>query len=114
VSSGELDSKIALINQLMAYVRMTPLEVLAETCERCASGNTAKMIFDAYNRFLERLCDAEDRKHLENLRTSEADTDPVFNDLCEVSRKFQAGLTALFFDEHEQLRELIRKYGVFL
>lgn len=113
VSSGKLDSKRALINQLMDYIRMTPLEVLAETCERCASTNTAKTIFDAYDTFLERLSDKKIRDHLEKLETSEADTDSTFNDLCDVSRKFQTGLITLFFDENEQLRELIRKYGVF-
>jgi hypothetical protein len=113
VFSGLLDSKKALVNHLMAYVRMTPLEVLAEACERLAAAATAQRIFDAYDAFLKRLSDPEVRDHLNNLPLSEADADGIFNELCRISREFQGGLTSLFFDENAQMNDLIRKYGVF-
>jgi hypothetical protein len=68
---------------------------------------------DAYDSFLSKLADSDIRNHLKTLDISKADTDKTFNELCNISRKFQKGLTSFFFDDNEQLAELTRKYGVF-
>jgi hypothetical protein len=113
VLDGKVDSQSSLVNHLVRYVRMTPLDILAEGLQLYATDATAKRVFDAYNDFLKRLNCPETRAHLDKLDSSQADKDKTFNELCEISREFQKGLTCFFFDEDKQLAELIQKYGVF-
>lgn len=111
--AGTRDSKSTLVDHLVKYVRMTPLEVLGEGLSRYAKEDTAKQILNAYNSFLSKLADPRIRNHLEKLDISKVDSDKTFDELCGISHKFQDGLTSFFFDENEQLAELTRKYGVF-
>ncbi len=113
VLQGSLDSKNALVNHLVKYVKMTPLEVLAEALSNHASEEVAKCIMNSYDKFIEKLTCSKTRDHLENLDISKADKDNTFDEICEISREFQKGLTSFFFDGDEQLAELTRKYGVF-
>ena len=113
VFAGNLDSISTLVDHLVKYVGMSPLEVLAESLSKYALEDTAKQIMNAYNSFLSKLADSDLRNHLEELDISKSDTDKVFNELCDVSREFQNGLTSFFFNDNEQLAELTRKYGVF-
>ncbi|MGB2807013.1 MAG: nucleotidyltransferase domain-containing protein [Sedimentisphaerales bacterium] len=112
VSIGTRDSRAGLVEHLVKYVGMTPLEVLTESLSKYALEDTARQIMDAYNSFLSKLADSDIRNHLEELDISKADTDKIFNELCGISRKFQNGLTSFFFD-NKHLAELTRKYGVF-
>ena len=113
VFAGNRDSKSTLVDHLVKYVMMTPLEVLTESLSKYALEDTARQIMDAYNSFLSKLADSDIRNHLEELDISRADTDKIFNELCAISREFQSGLTSFFFDDNKQLAELTCKYGVF-
>jgi len=113
VSTGTRDSKTGLVEHLVKYVGMTPLEVLAESLFKYASEDTARQIMNAYDSFLSKLAVSDIRGHLKDLDISKTDTDETFNELCEISRKFQDGLSSFFFDDNNDLAELIRKYGVF-
>ena len=68
--------------------------------------------FSSYAAFIELLEDSGSRSGLENLRASESRTDPMFIRVKEISRIFEASLDYVFF-EHESLKALTRKYGVF-
>ncbi|MCK4998890.1 MAG: nucleotidyltransferase domain-containing protein [Anaerohalosphaera sp.] len=105
--------KASLINHLLKYVKMSPLEVLAETLYKFGSKQVSLEIFDAYNRFIDSMSKPEIREHLNKLKVKEADNDSCFSSLCEISQQFQKGLVSLFFDSNDQLTELTRKYGVF-
>ena len=112
-SEGRADPSTALVSHLVKYVEMTPLDVLAQALNAYASEKTAILVMDSYNTFMSRISDVEIRTHLDGLKVAEADQDTIFNNLCDVSRQFQKGLTQFFFFENEQISELIRKYGVF-
>jgi len=111
--AGNRDSKSTLVEHLVKYIRMTPLEVLTESLSKYALDNTAKQIMNAYNSFLSEVAKSNIRNHLEKLDISEADSDKTFKGLCEISREFQVGLTSFFFDDNDELAELTRTYGVF-
>ena len=108
-----VDSENAIVNHLMKYVTMPPLEVLAEALLNYASKEAAVCIMNAYERFIENLACPETRRYLDSLEMSNSDMDETFNHMCQISREFQKGLTSFFFDGDEQLARLTRKYGVF-
>jgi predicted nucleotidyltransferase len=108
-----LNSLEPLVAHLLRSVSRTPLEIVADALDRYASDNTARQMMGAYDEFLEMLNDGEKRARLKELKSREANTDPVFKEVKRISAAFQGGLTALFFDDHPQLTELTRKYGLF-
>jgi hypothetical protein len=102
-----------LISHLRSYVRLTPLEIVANGLSSFARPETAAQAFDAYDRFLTIMNDGEVRKHLAGLKAKEAQSDRVFAEVRKVSNSFQEALTKFLFDEHKGLAELTRKYGIF-
>lgn len=102
-----------LLSHLRAYVKMTPLDILADATALFAREDTATQIFDAYDRFLTMMNDGEIRRHLGSLKAKEAQSDRVFGDVRKISADFQEGLTRLFLEDHEELGDLTRKYGIF-
>jgi hypothetical protein len=59
------------------------------------------------------LIDPDSREALKRIPFAEAETDPMYGKLREVSRQFRKGIDALFFDAHPKLKQSIRDYGVF-
>lgn len=102
-----------LLSHLRTYIRMTPVDILADAAASFAKEQTAAQIFDAYDRFLTMMNDGEIRKHLGGLKAQEAHADKVFAKIREISTAFQEGLTRLFLDDDEKLSALTRKYGIF-
>lgn len=51
--------------------------------------------------------------HLEDLRFDEALKSELFQEIRQLSHRFQEGLTELFFGERGRLRDLTIRYGVF-
>jgi hypothetical protein len=102
-----------LLLQLLSYVRLTPLEILAEAMNSYAKPETAILAFDAYDRFLSLINDPGVRKHLSELKAQDTDKDQTFNEIRNISHQFQKGLNQLFFDDNDQVAELTRKYGIF-
>jgi len=50
---------------------------------------------------------------LKKLSFEAAKDDKVFQQMRDIGHRSQAGLDRFFFDENEELRQLIQKYGIF-
>ena len=74
---------------------------------------TARALFEAYDAFIGVLADDDKRARLKSLSLDELGTDAVFKETTRIAHGFQDGLDRLFFQEDEELRELIELYGVF-
>lgn len=105
----------ALIDYMEIQLSRTPLEVLAQAClELRVSPETARVVFDNYDRFLAILDDKEKREQLEkavshdDLRNSSA-----WREVQVVSHPFHDGMVKIFLNEDDRLKQLTMKYGVF-
>jgi predicted nucleotidyltransferase len=108
------NSTVAMEEHLRAFIKLTPLEILATVLlELRIRKRTADRLFSSYNAFLAMLDVPKKRKHLKALHPDDVPGSAVFNEVRKFSRDFQAGLTDLFFNDHEKLRELTIFYGVF-
>lgn len=93
---------------------VSPLDLLAKVAlQGNVQPSTSKQIFAAYDAFLFRMSEQESRERLDSLPFKDAENDPVYSELRERSRQFRTGLESLFFDEHPQLKNLVRQFGVF-
>ncbi len=104
-----------LTDYIGQQLTLTPLEIIAKAClDLRIRPDTAKAIFDNYDRFLAILDDAKKRGELgeaqthQDLRESE-----VWKQVGAVSRPFHEGLVALFLRDDERLKALTMEYGVF-
>ena len=102
-----------LLSHLQGYARLTPLDIVADAARSFAKPDTAAQIFDAYDQFLLTMNDGEKRRHLAQLRSGDAQNDALFGEIRRLSNRFQEGLNKLFFDDHREVGELTRKYGLF-
>jgi hypothetical protein len=103
-----------LTDYIGQQLTLTPLEIIAKAClDLRIRPDTAKAIFDNYDRFLAILDDAKKRGELgeaqthQDLRESE-----VWKQVGAVSRPFHEGLVALFLRDDERLKALTMEYGV--
>jgi hypothetical protein len=110
---GTKEAQLPLKSHLVHYVEMTPLEILAEALLDHARPDTARTAFDAYDAFLRTTNDADSRKHLETLSIEDAENDPLFSQMLEISHRFQESLTKLFFYDDPLMNTLTVKFGVF-
>jgi|SRR5882724_730471 len=103
-----------LIEHVSAYMNKTPLEILAEALVRYSISEAIICdLLESYDVFLECLNDVKSRDHLKNLSFEASKNDKVFQQMREIGHRFQAGLDRFFFQENEELSQLIQKYGVF-
>lgn len=103
-----------MAEHLLAFVRKTPLDIVAHALLRSAvRPETAAQLFDAYDGFLAILEDDERRAHLKALQPEAMAGDALFRDVTRLGRRFQEALTCMFFREDERLTELTIDYGVF-
>jgi predicted nucleotidyltransferase len=110
----EQNSTIQMEEHLRAFIKKTPLEILATfLIDLKINSKTALKLFSSYNSFLKLLNDPGKRDHLKNLRPDDIPGDAVFKEVRRYSHDFQDGLTALFFYDHKKLRDLTIFYGVF-
>ena len=88
---------------------------MAKTClELDIKPETARFVFDNYDRFLAILDDSRKRAELERASThQELRASEAWNEIREVSRPFHDGLVALFLRDDNRLKELTMNYGVF-
>ena len=109
-----INSLPKLVTHLKEIFARPPLEIVAEVLLRYEKDSTATILFDAYDRYLDLLDDAERREHLEQLDPDVAEEDGLFSgEVTEITRAFQESLEFLLFRDDNPLVELIRKYGVF-
>jgi len=104
-----------LTEYIEQQLALTPLEVLAKLClDRRVSAETARTIFDNYDRFLSILDDRDKRRELEQARThDDLRNSRVWSDIRDVSGPFHEGLVKLFLNEDDELKALTMKYGLF-
>lgn len=108
------NSTVAMEEHLRAFIKRTPLEILATFLVRLKiKPKTALKLFSSYDSFLKVLDDSKKRDHLKNLRPDDVPGDAIFQEVRRYSHDFQEGLTALFFNDNKELRDLTIFYGVF-
>jgi predicted nucleotidyltransferase len=113
ISTDKNDIKLKLINHIREYVRLTPLQILANSMERYGVPQSiSKDLFGAYAEFLKVLDDDDSRKALDNLRSENSRTDPTFQRIRKISEIFERAIDHIFF-ENKQIAPLTRNYGVF-
>jgi predicted nucleotidyltransferase len=104
-----------IIDHLLKYSRLTPLEILANALlPHSQLDETARTLFDTYNEFLAQLDNPVSRDRLEVLERHQVSADSLYQDMRELSHTFQDALTQLFLEENgTRLWELTKVYGVF-
>ena len=103
-----------LVRYFREKFRLPPLDLLAQTLLRYEiPAETARLLFDAYDEFLALVSDTDKRLHLKELRFEDIDLDLLFTEARKIGRRFQQGLTNLFYRDHEDFSKLIEYYGVF-
>ncbi len=102
----------SLVSHCLDYTGKTAIDALAEILLSTNDHQLAVKLLKAYDEFLSSISDPEKRKHLNNLDFSAAATDPLFQDVRQISYDFRDGLGELFFD-HPLLRPLTREFGLF-
>jgi predicted nucleotidyltransferase len=113
ISTDKDAIKLKLINHIRNCVRLTPLQILANSMEQYrVPDSTARELFGAYSEFLKLLDDEASREALKALRASASRTDPTFRRVREISKAFENALDHIFF-ENPKIAPLTRKYGVF-
>ncbi|MEQ8785603.1 MAG: nucleotidyltransferase domain-containing protein [Pirellulaceae bacterium] len=113
--AGEANPETAdldLLNHCFDLSRCPAIHLLAWTVFNFASDEVARKLFGSYDQFLATLNDNEKRDHLKKLEFGAQD-DALFNEQRQLNRDFRDGLDALFFESHERLTHLTRRYGVF-
>jgi len=114
VTDGSEKSNDILIKHVSTFVERPPLEILADALlQYSIPAETVFELLDSYDLFLECLNDVKRRPHLEKLSYEDSISDTVFQQMREVGQKFQSGLDRLFFQDNDELKRLIRLYGIF-
>jgi hypothetical protein len=104
---------LLLADLIRSLTDVPPLELLARVVLEAGDDDVANSIFSSYDRFLDVLADPDARAKLEEVRFEDALNAPTYSDLRDVSQRFRADVTRLFFDVHPKLPTLIRDFGVF-
>ncbi len=113
--SIEGQSVSALTAYLSGEFATTPLEAIAKACMMMnIEKDTARAVFDNYDRFLEILGDPERRQDLSDARThDDLRKSAAWREIRDVSRPFHEGLVNLFLRDDERLKQLTMRYGIF-
>ena len=104
---------LMLAELIRGLTDVPPLELLARVVLEAGDNDVANSIFSSYDQFLDVLADSDARAKLEGVRFEDALNEPTYSELRDVSQRFRAGVTQLFFDVHPKLPMLIRDFGVF-
>jgi predicted nucleotidyltransferase len=108
------NSTVAMEEHLRDFIKLTPLGILATfLLELKIRKKTADRLLSSYNAFLAMLDNPTKRAQLKALHHDDVPGSAVFDEVRKYSRDFQTGLTDLFFNDNEKLRDLTIFYGVF-
>ncbi|ACY14892.1 conserved hypothetical protein [Haliangium ochraceum DSM 14365] len=113
VSSADNAALDAAVESLFGFAECTPLELLARTVLDFDAIDAANDLYGAYDAFLGILCDPEKRDRLRALTKADAFGDELFGEARDIGKRFQSGLTKLFFDTDDELTKATQRYGVF-
>jgi predicted nucleotidyltransferase len=113
-------NKQSLIDCLDTFLSLTPLERLAlffavqiRTTDSEFLRKTAVDLFGAYDDFLGMLNDTVTRKHLEELKPDDEETDKVFMKARAMRKRFRLAVQGMFLDNNSPLHEHSIEKGVF-
>jgi predicted nucleotidyltransferase len=110
----EHKSTAGMEQHLRGFMEITSLQVLALfLTELKINPKIARTLFSSYNSFLALLDNRAKREHLKNLHPDKIGSDSVYAEVRTFTRNFQDALTALFFHDNKQLRDLTIFFGVF-
>lgn len=114
LTDGSEKSTDILIQHVSTFVERPPLEILANALlQYSIPAETVFELLDSYDSFLECLNDVKRREHLEKLSYEDSISDTVFQQMRKAGQQFQRGLDRLFFQDSDELKRLIRNYGIF-
>lgn len=114
MTDGSEKSSDILIQHASTFVERPPLEILANALlQYSIPAETVFELLDSYDSFLECLNDVKRREHLEKLSYEDSISDTVFQQMRKAGQQFQRGLDRLFFQDNDELKRLIRHYGIF-
>jgi hypothetical protein len=103
-----------LTTRCFELASFTPIDVLSHILARFAKSETAIALLPAYDQFSSLLNDSQKRTQLEkHVEFTSALKDSVFKEVRDISHSFRDAIESLFFDDHDELRRLTRRYGVF-
>lgn len=109
--------ELDLLVRLQEVTKLPPLEVLARALMRFAdwpgAAECAAHIFRTYDTFLGILSDGTKRGELESVTQEQALQNAVFQDVRRLSREFQGGLDAFFYNGPEAISKLTLNYSLF-
>ncbi len=111
------DDTATFIASAVKFAGTPPLEFLAAfvdtfVSERQKCQTVSKRLFGAYNAWLELLGDETSRKTLESLSHEQADQNPVFQKVREISSEFSSGLKLLFFNRDQDTTDEIANLSI--
>lgn len=118
----ENDDTAPFIASAVKFAGTPPLEFLAAFVDTFVSDaqkrqKIVRRLFGAYDAWLELLGDERSRKTLEDLSHEQADQNPVFQKVRDISSEFSSGLKLLFFnrdqDTSDQIANLSIEYVAF-
>ena len=104
-----------LLTYLDEQFRVAPLETVARACLSLdIKRETARAIFDSYDKFLSVLDDDEKREELTRAHThNDLRASKAWEEVRDVTRPFHHGLIDLFLTDDTRLRKLTEEYGIF-
>lgn len=110
---NEDDFHSALLDFMLSFTKLTPLEVLAQFASDFGLESFVAESMDQYDAFLGILRDHEKRAELEKMDLDKALQSTLFHEAREIGTKFQTSLTELFFNSKPELTAAAQRYGVF-
>lgn len=113
----ETDDTAPFIAAAVKFAGTPSLEFLAAFVDTFVSGTqkrqtVSKRLFGAYSAWLELLGDEASRKTLESLTHEQADQNPVFQRVREISSEFSSGLKLLFFNRDQDTSDPIANLSI--
>jgi len=102
------------VEHLHERLSMPPLDVLAATALSSDDlHETSRVLFGAYDSFLQLLDNREKRNHLAKLSPGASSGDDVYEEARTIGHAFKRGLDGIFFGPYKPLSDLTRAYGIF-
>lgn len=103
----------ALVMDLDERTQPPPLDILAQVFVDYEAWDAGSLAFGAYDEFLGVLASEGDRAALQRLHPDGAYKDDLFQRSDDIARRFQEGLSMLFFDTDADLTQATQRFGVF-
>lgn len=106
------ERKQAMIDIMKKYIRLTPLDILAEILPEINKDLTIK-IYDKYDEFLKIMNNSSERKTLEDLNQRDSYDNKIFLKGRGIGNDFDRLLSELFFGRKTLLTKFTKDYLIF-